>query len=83
MAKTAVVKARVDAAMLVALDEVVAASVGDRSDHVRKAVEEYVRIRREQAQMAVADAHNPQLSAPRGACPETGANGAGMGGDDE
>jgi predicted transcriptional regulator len=43
MAKTAVVKARVDAAMLVALDEVVAASVGDRSDHVRKAVEEYVR----------------------------------------
>ena len=42
MAKTAVVRARIDESLLDRLDTLVASSIGDRSDHIRKALQEYL-----------------------------------------
>jgi len=46
MPKTAVLRARVDAELVRQLDEVVSVSTGDRSDHIRQALEIYIKDQR-------------------------------------
>lgn len=53
MPKNAVLRARVDEETLKRFDAIVEASVGDRSDHLRAAVQEY--IAGHQAMMAFTD----------------------------
>lgn len=43
MPKTAMLRARVDEELVRQLDEVVSVSTGDRSDHIRQALEIYIR----------------------------------------
>jgi len=62
MPKTAVLRARVDEATLERFDAIVEAGIGDRSDHLRAAVIEYIRrhqVRQEWAQAAHLDDHDP------------------------
>lgn len=62
MPKTAVLRARVDEATLERFDAIVDAGVGDRSDHLRAAVQEYIRRHgtlAEWAQAAQLDDHEP------------------------
>ena len=55
MAKTAMLWARVEDETIEKLDEIVAASIGDRSDHIRKALDEYIRRHQVKAEWAQAD----------------------------
>lgn len=62
MPKTAVLRARVDEATLERFDAIVEAGVGDRSDHLRAAVIEYIRRHQDKskwAQAAHLDDHEP------------------------
>lgn len=61
MAKTAMLWARVEDETIVKLDEIVAASIGDRSDHIRKALDEYIRrhqVKAEWAEASTLDDHD-------------------------
>lgn len=49
MAKMAYVSARVDQDTLNALNEIVAVSPGDRSDHIRQALDIYIQEQRKQS----------------------------------
>jgi metal-responsive CopG/Arc/MetJ family transcriptional regulator len=49
MPKTAAIKARIDEDMLKELDEIVAAGPGDRSDHIRQALDIYIQDQRRRA----------------------------------
>jgi metal-responsive CopG/Arc/MetJ family transcriptional regulator len=59
MAKTAQIIARVDEEMVNALDEIVMAGPGDRSDHIRQALSAYIQEQRRKQKflqaLAVAD----------------------------
>lgn len=62
MPKTAVLRARVDEATLERFDAIVEAGVGDRSDHLRAAVIEYIRRHQDKSEWAQAahlDDHEP------------------------
>jgi len=62
MPKTAILRARVDEATLDRFDAIVEAGVGDRSDHLRAAVLEYIRRHQVKAEWAEASAlgdHEP------------------------
>lgn len=62
MAKTAMIWARVDEETVQALDEIVASGPGDRSDHIRQALDAYIQDQRRKQRflqaLAVAD-HEP------------------------
>ena len=54
--------ARVEEDTIARLDEVVAANAGDRSDHIRKALDEYIRrheVKTEWSQEAALGDHEP------------------------
>ena len=59
MAKKAMIWARVEDETIQALDEIVAVGPGDRSDHIRQAVETYIQEQRRKQRflqaLAVAD----------------------------
>lgn len=62
MPKTAVLRARVDEATLERFDAIVEAGVGDRSDHLRAAVIEYIlrhQVKAEWSQAADLGDHDP------------------------
>ncbi len=54
MAKKAMIWARVDEEMVKELDEIVAVSPGDRSDHIRQALAIYIKEQRKQTRFLLA-----------------------------
>jgi metal-responsive CopG/Arc/MetJ family transcriptional regulator len=65
MAKTAMIWARVDEETVQALDEIVAAVPGDRSDHIRQALASYIQEQRRKQRflqaLAVADGDHDSI----------------------
>jgi metal-responsive CopG/Arc/MetJ family transcriptional regulator len=65
MAKKATIWARVDEDTVKALDEIVAAGPGDRSDHIRQALETYIQDQRRKNRflqaLAVADGDHDSI----------------------
>ena len=59
MPKTAVLRARVDEKTLEQFDAIVDAGIGDRSDHLRAAVIEYINRHQVIAELATATSDDP------------------------
>lgn len=67
MPKTAVLRARIDEATLERFDAIVDAGIGDRSDHLRAAVQEYIRrheVMAEWSQVSGLGDHEPMGVVP-------------------